>query len=269
LVSQRGDKADEVERKMGRRTAFAFTLIELLVVMAVIAVVAAILFPVFAQAREKSREAVCLSNLRQMGMAGLLYAQDYDQTLLWNPPPGGKPGNFWTAAHHESDCPHQPTTSYVMLLQPYLKSHAVLKCPSFPGYPLATFQGYAGSLDPVLDRQVGYGYNLVLEGDLCRPQVLSAMKSSASQVALFADGFSLWAKNCVYILNEERYWAMNERLPPRSPALQALSPEVGEPRHHGGLNFVFADGHARFDRPVVVYQGPVYRSGFYPRAMMD
>lgn len=58
-----------------------FTLIELLVVIAVIAVLAAILFPVFAQAREKARQTLCLSNMRQMGLAVMMYAQDYDEAL--------------------------------------------------------------------------------------------------------------------------------------------------------------------------------------------
>jgi len=57
----------------------AFTLIELLVVIAIIAILAAILFPVFAQARDKARQAGCLSNLKQMGLAQLMYANDYDE----------------------------------------------------------------------------------------------------------------------------------------------------------------------------------------------
>ncbi len=62
-----------------RRTGF--TLIELLVVIAIITILAAILFPVFAQARDKARAAACLSNLKQLGLAQSMYAQDYDETL--------------------------------------------------------------------------------------------------------------------------------------------------------------------------------------------
>src|SRR4051812_16213592 len=64
---------------MHRRNAF--TLIELLVVIAIIAILAAILFPVFAQAREMARKTSCLSNCKQVCLASLMYLQDYDETL--------------------------------------------------------------------------------------------------------------------------------------------------------------------------------------------
>src|SRR5256714_7786477 len=68
-----------------------FTLIELLVVIAIIAILAAILFPVFAQARDKARGAVCLSNQKQLGLSILMYAQDYDEVL---------PGNAYEAPNN-------------------------------------------------------------------------------------------------------------------------------------------------------------------------
>ena len=68
---------------MGRKRGF--TLIELLVVIAIIAILAAILFPVFAQAREKARQTACLSNAKQIGTAVMLYAQDYDESFPVQP----------------------------------------------------------------------------------------------------------------------------------------------------------------------------------------
>src|SRR3978361_1626809 len=77
-------------RARARRTN-AFTLIELLVVIAIIAVLAAILFPVFAQAREKARQTVCLSNMRQMGMATRIYLLDYEERFPQTKQTNGNP----------------------------------------------------------------------------------------------------------------------------------------------------------------------------------
>lgn len=97
----------------------AFTLIELLVVMAIIAVLAAILFPVFAQAREKARMSACLSNGRQLGIAVHLYAQDYDETF--NP-----------AANYGVPTA-DPLRVWPPMVQPYVKNTGVFLCSSAPG----------------------------------------------------------------------------------------------------------------------------------------
>jgi prepilin-type N-terminal cleavage/methylation domain-containing protein len=107
----------------------AFTLIELLVVIAIIAVLAAILFPVFAQARAKARQAVCYSNLKQIGLGVSMYAQDYDETLplatSWGPRWG--PVDFMTNPQYVAP---DPAANQPGLLQPYLKNDQIWFCPS-------------------------------------------------------------------------------------------------------------------------------------------
>ncbi len=100
-----------------------FTLIELLVVIAIIAILAAILFPVFAKAREQARKTACLSNMKQIGLAMFMYAQDYDEVLA--PRYGGS---------DPSDYEFVGTVGYQKtwksLFVPYIKNKDVYRCPS-------------------------------------------------------------------------------------------------------------------------------------------
>lgn len=91
----------------------AFTLIELLVVIAIIAILAAILFPVFAQAREKARQTSCLSNLKQYSLANLMYVQDYDET-------------FPMSAYLNVTC----VATFYWAVAPYVKNNQITQCPS-------------------------------------------------------------------------------------------------------------------------------------------
>src|SRR5439155_11257537 len=75
------DPPSRRRKETGMARAMGFTLIELLVVTAIIAILAALLFPVFAQARDKARQATCLSNLKQVGSALYIYTQDYDERM--------------------------------------------------------------------------------------------------------------------------------------------------------------------------------------------
>jgi prepilin-type N-terminal cleavage/methylation domain-containing protein len=103
-----GDRRGVATRRH-RPAPRAFTLIELLVVIAIIAILAAILFPVFAQAREKARAISCLSNLRQIGLATQMYLQDYDETY--------PSGWGWVTG----DQARSSTTMWRVCLQPYLQ----------------------------------------------------------------------------------------------------------------------------------------------------
>ena len=104
----------------------AFTLIELLVVIAIIAILAAILFPVFAQAREKARQTSCLSNMKQVMLGGMMYLQDYDEMF-----------HRIRADHLVSKYDNNPSNGatdqaigWENQLEPYLKNRGVFTCPS-------------------------------------------------------------------------------------------------------------------------------------------
>jgi len=107
-----------------------FTLIELLVVIAIIAILAAILFPVFAQARETARKAACQSNLKQIGNGWMMYAQDYDERA---------PLNTYNSFTFNDQDPNTPNLFMAQIMfiriQPYVKNLDILRCPS-DGYPL-------------------------------------------------------------------------------------------------------------------------------------
>ncbi len=109
-INARGNHAAPKQNSM---IGSGFTLIELLVVIAIIAILAAILFPVFARARENARRSSCQSNLKQIGLGIMQYTQDYDERMISGRMSDGVNQHNWEE-----------------LVQPYVKSYQLFKCPS-------------------------------------------------------------------------------------------------------------------------------------------
>lgn len=128
-----------------RSLASGFTLIELLVVIAIIAILAAILFPVFAQAREKARQTSCLNNMKQVGLGVLQYVQDYDNLLPIAD--GTTPSMYVVGAR----------------IMPYVKNFGVFKCPSssVAQGTIQLKQNSNGSMLPPDDKCIGLGTSKV------------------------------------------------------------------------------------------------------------
>ncbi|MCC6442628.1 MAG: prepilin-type N-terminal cleavage/methylation domain-containing protein [Armatimonadetes bacterium] len=224
-----------IERKRG------FTLIELLVVIAIIAILAAILFPVFAQAREKARAISCMSNCKQIGNAFMMYVQDYDEHTTIDL---GASGLMTTAEGQQI-----AEIRYESALYPYTKSIAIYVCPS-NGHKCQGgdckrawhFEEMFRNITP------GYGMNACING-----RSFAAIKSPASTLA-FADS---WHEIC----SCPRAVAWPEGgccFPGVSASFcgTADNPAIDKSkatRHQGGSNIIFADGHAKWFKAEAIW----------------
>ncbi|MBC8136496.1 MAG: prepilin-type N-terminal cleavage/methylation domain-containing protein [Fibrella sp.] len=220
----------------------AFTLIELLVVIAIIAILAAILFPVFAQARAKARQTSCLSNMKQLGISQMQYIQDYDETL------------HELARGGASSAATGQNCLWSCTLQPYLKSTDVLRCPdtmvegkTTMGYDLASRMSHSIGMNSYLGMYYNYFYYFVCgENDTitsesaieANPQYPRAVTNNEIKypaiTVVFADSFD----RKVGATNPNGWW---------------IDPGYGygrrnglSNRHNGGTNVAFADGHAKW-----------------------
>jgi prepilin-type N-terminal cleavage/methylation domain-containing protein/prepilin-type processing-associated H-X9-DG protein len=210
---------------MKRRSGF--TLIELLVVIAIIAILAAILFPVFAQARDKARQSMCLSNTKQVGLALSMYVQDYDESFP----------NVW----FNYDGVGGPAYLWVSVLVPSIKNTGVWNCPSV---------GTAGrwydicrtmDCDYGINSSAFYYYRRETGNVYGGTRNLAAINYPAE--LLFCTELSPERKN------PDGSRLMGSRI--GAPWVSQAHPcrtvwdYVGEP-HQEGTNIVYADGHAKW-----------------------
>jgi prepilin-type N-terminal cleavage/methylation domain-containing protein/prepilin-type processing-associated H-X9-DG protein len=214
----------------------AFTLIELLVVIAIIAILAAILFPVFAQAREKARAISCLSNSRQIGLAILMYVQDWDETTC--------------VTHHDLEAGETIADLYTWYqpLIPYIKSAGIFRCPSLNDTP--TVFPYPVTL---ADWQT-YRTDYLINGFFAHGIALGGIPTPASQIMIaerrpgiaFFD-YHPWPS--APDGNWERGFldGSGYKLGDVDSDSQVPDPS-NKGRHTGGSNYTFADGHAKFYR---------------------
>jgi len=129
------------------RSKRGFTLIELLVVIAIIAILAAILFPVFAQARAKARQTMCLSNVKQIGAAFSMYTQDNDETTP----------SIWSSSGACQPTGQNCSWEWWYGLMPYVKNIEMLYCPDRTDGGPTSYNAYGRALG--MRRYSGYGYN--------------------------------------------------------------------------------------------------------------
>ncbi|MBW3634840.1 MAG: DUF1559 domain-containing protein [Armatimonadetes bacterium] len=215
-----------------RKGVAGFTLIELLVVVAIISLLAAILFPVFGRARENARKTSCLSNVKQIGLGWLQYSQDYDEILMRVSTAGtGGKTFFWWGSWDGTTLRENEG-----LLQPYMKSTQVQACPSFENKLRANLglTGYAYNnsfFSPA-------NYPPPTFAEVPIPVSLAAITSPAETVA-FADSARI-------SFTDKKTLEGNSFLSKPSdnyPSFHA--------RHNQMGNVLWADGHAKASKPMM------------------
>ena len=232
-----------------------FTLIELLVVVAIIAILAAILFPVFAQARDKARMTTCISNMRQMGSAFMMYTQDYDET-------------FPKGYHRVPDGSDYP---WYLEVAPYTRNVSIFRCPSDRN-PMMIGQFLTGAYRKTIE---DFGVSIIANYDVMPPtdlqSVTVAQVPAPAQLISLVDmrdigawkgwtgywGVMPWHQaspkgkyGTEYLTGDE---VMKDLLAAEAGNAatgqgQKFGPRVGTLRHNGGENYIFADGHAHHMR---------------------
>lgn len=219
-----------------------FTLIELLVVIAIIAILAAILFPVFAQAKEAAKKTVCLSGTKELALANLMYMNDYDDLIV----PGIIPADNGTLQGIGEANPGSVRAQNVfdILLAPYIKNLGIWTCPS------AAKTGTGTTRTITQNFKISMQYGGFSFGPAGKPTTGSDIQYP-SEMILMGDGQSFQygsPSNFSGNLAEPYYACMAYEAVTKNTTLYAsYAPYV---RHMNGANYSMADGHSKNMKPV-------------------
>ncbi len=196
-----------------------FTLIELLVVIAIIAILAAILFPVFARAREKARQTACLSDMKQIGLAFMMYAGDYDDRPV--------PGSLNIGVTIPPYTWYTTNVYWPQLLYPYVKNDQVFFCPSSPlaknfgpGAEWTVARAYNQHVGPRITALGGAATTLL--GMVKRPAEIGILVDSAGGCTLTVSEFIA------------------------QPTGYGSGYRTTYPWHNDGVNMTYCDGHVKW-----------------------
>jgi prepilin-type N-terminal cleavage/methylation domain-containing protein/prepilin-type processing-associated H-X9-DG protein len=238
-------------RNGARSPVSAFTLIELLVVIAIIAILAAILFPVFAQAREKARQATCISNMKQLALAYLMYAQDYDEVL-----PRRDNGDTIPTKVPRDPTPGQSNG----MVYPYLKNLGVLVCPTESDREMWVEPNREDLLSPAMSPEdqakygwkvewgwgqcygynglndTGNGFDIPYPNQGVNRRPLAAINKPAKTILL---AHSLGPRGAWWGVGWFVQWQPDKNASEYSPITDI---------HNGGSPVAFCDGHVKFIR---------------------
>jgi prepilin-type N-terminal cleavage/methylation domain-containing protein/prepilin-type processing-associated H-X9-DG protein len=234
----------------------AFTLIELLVVMAIIAILASILFPVFARARENARRTSCLSNLKQVGLALMQYTQDFDESYPAYQAGGmgaNPPGGTWSLG---TDSSGNYIWAWPQILYPYHKSIQVMNCPS-------------GAGDVYANRPIrgNYGANINLIGPSSAVVKIASVAAPANTYAVMDAGYYIMYTAYATPSSSSARAQYGYYLPGIGELGNACNPNLDgatgttydllkgdcvDGRHFSGVNMAFADGHVKWLKTSVV-----------------
>ena len=172
---------------MSRR---AFSLVELLVVIAIIALLSAIIFPVFATVRGRARQTACLSNLRQIGTAAAMYVQDYDGRFPYGVDASDRdrPDIWASQPAFEAQIPTLPLVQTI--LQPYLRAPEIFHCPSDTGFTTIEFTGFPLDATPTSFEKFGSSYYYRTE--VAALGINESAVQTPAQINFFFDGAGRW-----------------------------------------------------------------------------